>query len=358
MGKHLTEIDRYKIEFFLEQKLKIREIAERLGKCENTIRNEIKRGTVELIDSELKKYNKYCADAGQRVIDNNKSLKGRPLKIGSDFKLCSYIEYMILEQHYSPEAAIAEIDRHELSFDVSICAKTIYNYIHNDVFLNLTYDKIKKYKVKKRCKDKDKNNHKHTFSPSRAGKYIDSRPEYVLNRTEYGHWEMDTVYSGKDKGKACLLVLTERLTRKEIIRKIKSRTQEEVIRCINNLEKEYTFPVFCRTFKTITSDNGVEFLDFNSIEYSPSGEKRTEMYYCHPYHSWERGSNENHNRIIRRFIPKKSSISKISSKYIKEVEDFMNNYPRKILDWYTPTEYEAQLRSQHIEAAFPLQINT
>lgn len=348
MGKHLTEIDRYKIEFFLEQKLKVREIAERLGKCENTIRNEIKRGTVELIDSELKKYKKYCADAGQRVIDKNKELKGRPLKIGCDFKLAAFIENMILVNHYSPEAVSAEIVRQGLSFDVSICFKTIYNYIHNDVFLNLTDDIIQKYKIKNRSRNK----HKHTISLSRAGKYIDSRPSYVSDRSEYGHWEIDTVYSGKGS-KACLLVLTERATRKEIIRKIKSRTQREVIRCINNLEKEYTFPGFCRTFKTITADNGVEFLDFNGIEYSPSGKKRTEMYYCHPYHSWERGTNENHNRMIRRFIPKKTTISKISSRRIREVEDFMNNYPRKILGWHTPAECEAQFRSEHAEAASP-----
>jgi len=91
-------------------------------------------------------------------------------------------------------------------------------------------------------------------------------------------------------------------------------------------------------FKSITADNGSEFLNYEAMERSVSGGCRTHIYYAHPYSSWERGSNENANRIIRRFIPKGSDISKFTRKQIQTIEDWINNYPRKILDFETPEE--------------------
>ena len=97
--------------------------------------------------------------------------------------------------------------------------------------------------------------------------------------------------------------------------------------------------VFNIVFKSITTDNGSEFMDFNALEKSVFGRsRRTHIYYAHPYSSWERGTNENTNRMIRRFIPKGSDIAKITCVEIQRIEDWINSYPRKILNFKTAEE--------------------
>ena len=128
-----------------------------------------------------------------------------------------------------------------------------------------------------------------------------------------------------------LLTLTERKTRQEIIFRLPNKTQKAVKRAIDRLERKYGKD-FKKKFRTITVDNGSEFLDFKSLEKScKRDEKRFKMYYAHPYSSWERGSNENANGIIRRFFPKGTDFSKFGIAKIQAVEDWMNDYPRRIL---------------------------
>ena len=141
---------------------------------------------------------------------------------------------------------------------------------------------------------------------------------------------MDTVV-GKKGTKTVLMVLTERKTRQEIIRKIASKSQYCIVKELDKIERKLGSKKFRETFKTITCDNGCENLDFEGIERSAVTKlKRTKVYYAHPYSSWERGSNENANKLIRRFVPKGSDIGKFSPERIKMIEHWMNNYPRKI----------------------------
>jgi IS30 family transposase len=156
----------------------------------------------------------------------------------------------------------------------------------------------------------------------------------VDSREEYGHWEMDCVVGKRDGGGAVLLVLSERSRREEIIIKMPGKTQESVVASLDRLERKYG-KKFKEKFKTITVDNGSEFLDFKGIEQSIKGEdkKRVKLYYAHPYSSWERGTNENTNKLIRRFIPKGTDISKISKARIKYIEKWINSYPRRILGY-------------------------
>jgi len=125
----------------------------------------------------------------------------------------------------------------------------------------------------------------------------------------------------------------ERMTREEIIIKIKGKNNEYVVKAINGLERKYGKSFYSK-FKTITFDNGVEFMDYKGIEqsYLKKG-KRTEVYYAHPYCSGERGSNENNNRMIRRWIPKGTIIDNITTKHIKEIENWLNNYQRAMFDY-------------------------
>ena len=130
------------------------------------------------------------------------------------------------------------------------------------------------------------------------------------------------------------------MTRQEQIRKINSKSQEDVVNCLNQIENKIGSEDFKKYYKTITCDNGTEFLDSVGIVSSiNSSEKRTDLYYCHPYCSSERGSNENANRLIRRWIPKGSDISQYSDEYIKQVQDWLNNYPRKIFNGLSSNQY-------------------
>ena len=115
--------------------------------------------------------------------------------------------------------------------------------------------------------------------------------------------------------------------------KLRAQTQKEVNRVLDNLEKQLGTEDFSNTFKTITVDNGTEFLDSETLEKSikESSKPRTNIYYCHPYASYERGSNEQMHTLIRRFIPKGSAISKYSKERVYEIQNWINNYPRRIL---------------------------
>ena len=143
---------------------------------------------------------------------------------------------------------------------------------------------------------------------------------------------MDTV-KGKKTNKKCILVLTERLSRKELLDPLKAGTMEEVKKALNRIEKAYGSRFF-KMFKTITVDNGSEFNDVDGMQKAlyRVGE-RFELYYCHPYSSWERGSNENQNKLVRRFYPKGSDFDEpgyITRSNIKECEDWINKMPRKL----------------------------
>lgn len=334
-GKHLTEQERYRIEILLQEGNTPSEIARKLDRHKRTIEREIKRGTVRLLNSDLTYREQYCADAGQRIYDENAKNKGPGLKIGKDHKLAKHIEERIIKNKYSPDAVIGEIKAKGLKFDTSICTKTLYNYIDKGVFANITNKDlpVKKYK-KKGNYHKVKIAHKNL-----KGTSIEERPKEIETRQEYGHWEMDCVVGKQGGSGAVLLVLSERKSRQEIIIKIPSKTQEFVVKAIDALEKEHG-DEFYKRFKTITVDNGSEFLDFKGLERSiiSPDMQRVKIYYAHPYSAWERPTNENLNKMIRRFVAKGTDIGRLSDDEIKQIEEWMNNYPRKILGYKTPNE--------------------
>jgi len=337
--KHLTAKERYRIEILLKEKFKPFEIAQRMGKSIRTIEREIAKGKVRLLNSELNYREEYCADAGQRIYEENGRNKGSGLKIGRDHKLVKYIENKIIKEKYSPDAVIGEIEEKGIKFETKISTKTLYNYIdRGDVFLNLTNKDLPvKKERKKRDYKKIKIPHKNL-----RGTSIEERPPEVDNREVYGHWEMDCVVGKREGGGAVLLVLSERSRREEIIIKMPDKTQESVIKVLDRLERKYGSG-FKEKFKTITMDNGSEFLDYKGIERSVNKgtSKRVTTYYAHPYSSWERGTNENINKLIRRFIPKGTDISKISRARIKYIENWINNYPRKMFGYKSVNDMTA-----------------
>ncbi len=300
-GKHLNYEERIKIEALHKANLSTTEISLQIGCHERTIRRELARGAVTLLTTELMEYESYSADVAQDDYKAKGTGKGPQLKIGNDHKWVEFVEKKVKEK-YSPYAILQLIVNDEtLDFDTKICFKTLYNYIDMGLFMNISN---KDLPVKK---DKAKRNYNkiRSATTNSKGTSISQRAEEIETREEYGHWEIDSVV-GKQGTKAALVVLSERKTREELIFKVESKCQSEVIRILNQLETDLGTEKFSRVFKTITADNGCEFLNFEGMENSmiQTEQKRTKIFFCHPYSSWERGTNENINKMIRRFIPK------------------------------------------------------
>ena len=139
---------------------------------------------------------------------------------------------------------------------------------------------------------------------------------------------------GKQGTKPVILTLVDRQTRQSIYVLMKNKTQKEVIAAIKRARRRVGGN-FSNIFKTITADNGSEFLDGEAIK---KAAKCEEVYYAHPYSSWERGSNENGNRILRRFVPKGTDIGKLTMRELQRIENWVNHYPRKIFEYKTANE--------------------
>lgn len=317
----------------LRRKTPVREIAEDLGVHISTIYREIKRGQVLQRDSELREEYRYCADPAHIKYRENLKAKGPELKIGKDRALADHIERKILFEDYSPAAVLGEIARSpELNFSVTISEWTLYSYITKGVFRYLTNKNLP-------VKGKRKKKHNAVKKLARApkGKSIEKRPEEINARVSFGNWELDSV-EGPQGSKARLLVFTERLTRQEIAVKVPDGTSASVVRVLDRLERKYgkMFPVI---FRSITVDNGSEFADCAGMERSCRRKgKRTDFYYCHPYSSYERGSNENQNKMLRRRFPKGTDFRNVNAGEVEAAVEWVNHYPREIFGFATSAE--------------------
>lgn len=334
--KQLTYKDRVKIEtLYNDQHLNYTQIGDILGKHRTTISRDIKLGLIELETSYLPVW-KYCAEVAQRKNEENETAKGTNLKIGNNIKLANFIEKEIKEEKSSPE--VIEYKIKQSKFTTTLCYKTIYNYIDKEILdikrKDLTYGKYEK-------DEKNKKEESDYLKPNKEGKTIHDRPKEIETREIIGHWEMDLVEGLKGQKEPYLLVLSERKTRKEIIELIPDKSAKSVGKALDRIERQLGVRKFRETFKTITTDNGAEFRNWETIErsYTGSKKKRTNQYFADAYSSWQRGTNENINKMIRRFLPKKTSFKGLKQEDIKRIEKWINNYPRKIFKFKTSEEY-------------------
>lgn len=332
---HLSERQRYKIEALLESRIAIKQIALVLGYDRSTIHREIRRGTISRIQSDLTEKKKYRANVAQADYTKRCPNRERSLKIGKDRRLEEHIRSKITQDRFSPDAIIGEIKAKGLTFQGMICTKTLYNYIDAGIFSGIS---CKDLWEKRKQKKRSYKTVVRVTTRNRRAQSIEERPERVNDRSEYGNWEGDTV-KGCRGSKAALLTLTERKTRQQIIMKVSQATHEAVQSALDKLETKLGSQ-FKVQFKSITFDNGSEFLNWESLQASilKEGAKRTTIYFAHSYSSWERGSNENHNRMIRRFVYKGLDIEGFGDEEIKKIENWMNNYPRRILGYNTPNQ--------------------
>ena len=273
-GQHLKLIERGKIEALLKIGMSKVKIAEELGISVRTLHREIKRGMVELLNTDLSTREVYSAEFAQSKYDKAQKGKEGELKIGKNLKLVKYLEDSMKRGKNSPYAALEQAKREGL--EVNIGLKTLYNYIHSGLFL------------------------------------------------EYG--EDDIPYRKRRKKKVEL---------RKRIRKLENRTALHTEGRIKELIEEYPGSI-----KTLTSDNGSEFMKVDEIEGLGVG-----YFYAHSFSSWERGSNENNNKLIRRFIPKGTDITDITEEELKSIEEWMNNYPRKLFNGKSSKEmYDIELK--------------
>lgn len=340
MGKHMSRNDRIAMETLLNAGHSKEEIAEQLHFHRSTIYREYNKGKYIHRNSDYTEEERYSSDLGQKAHDYAQEGKGRALKIGNDRELAEYIEDKIVNDRFSPEAALADVERSGIEFKTTISLRTLYRYIDNGIFLKLTNKDLP-------IKSKKKKHNKKVQVQKRAsaGESIENRPKEAKDREIFGHWEMDTVKGKRGVTKSCMLVLTERKTRDEIIIKMKDQGAASVVEALDRLERKYG-DMFYKIFRSITVDNGVEFADYEGLERSALKEgKRTFVFYCHPYSSWERGTNENNNRLIRRHIPKGVDFDDTTDAEIAYIEEWINNYPRGIFDYKTSAElFEEEIR--------------
>mgnify|MGYP003608523064 FL=1 len=300
-----------------------------LGRHRSSVSREYARGAVVNLTGELVPYRAYSARKAQDAAGRaalNKGPRGR-LTTG----VAAAIRDLILLERLSPYAAVMRL-RARGDLPWVPCERSVY-YAIDAGLLGVSRSQLPYRPTGKRRK---RDGTRMSYTNTR-GRPITERPPGADDRSEYGHWEADTVVGGTGTSPACLLVLTERMTRRVVVRKLRARTQKAVARELDRLERARH--AFFLSLKTVTCDNGCEFLDFDAIERSALRPgRRCEVFFAHPFRASERGSNENANRIVRRFVPKGADIAAFTRKRIQRIEDWINALPRKLLDGLSAEE--------------------
>lgn len=331
-NKHLIFKERHLIEIRLKDGFTPYKIAKELKRPINTIINEIKRGTTTQI-IQGKRVEMYLADTGEAIYKKNRLNSCRTIK---RLECSSFINHTVekMKNHsWSPDACFGEaLKTGRFKRSEMVCTKTLYNYI--DLGLLAIKNADLPQKLRRNTKPARVKEHKKSFGTS-----IKERPDSIHSRKEFGHWEIDTVIGEKSNQDCVLLTIVERQTRNAIVRQIASKTADAVMNELRSI-RSFFGEQFNQVFKSITGDNGSEFADLSTLE----SETTTKIYFTHPYSSFEKGTNERHNGLIRRFIPKGKCMNDYSLDDIAFIEEWMNTLPRKILGYKTPEEvFEQQL---------------
>lgn len=326
--RRMTYTDRLVIEKLYNHGCSYRAIADRIGFSVGAVYREVQRGLCKQMNGvHWTTFTVYSATVADDDAAFQASSKGALIKLDKRFDY-AYLVSDRIKAGESPDAIVGDLRR---KGEWTVSTPTLYRYIDQGFIPGITNRDLVHKRKKKRTYRKVR------AAKAPRGESIERRPSYINSRSSLGHWEMDTVI-GKKSGKGqALLVLTERMTRYEVIVKLPSKTTSAVENALSKLIASYPQG----TFQTFTVDNGAEFTDYNGLKNFVR-----EVYYCHPYCSSERGSNENANRLIRRFFPKRQSLAHVTQKDCDAVADFINRMHRKILNYSTSAElFHAHLSS-------------
>ena len=311
--KHLSEAERGEIEAYLSVGLKPVEIARRLGRNRSTITREINRGSItqlKKVNGQKVYYQHYYADAAHnRYRDARETSYYLKLdRVSNDF-LTKFIEAMREKPRVHSVDTFVHTYRLQHVDAVVPSTKTLYNYIHQGLLEIKVIDLPRAVRIRKKF-------NKRPSTKKHLGKSIEERPEEINNRSRFGDWEIDSVLGGKTIGEPSILTLVERQTRYAVTKKLVEKKAEYVNQAV--LECMKLYPI-----KSITADNGNEFSSLSKIE-------GLDVYFAHAYSSYERGTNENFNGLLREFIPKGSSLKKLNPTLLEDYTKAINERPRRI----------------------------
>lgn len=294
--------------------LSITEIASRMERSPSTISRELRRNATPYDQA-------YRPSRAQEQANGRRSRTRRWSKLSAS-------EWMVVEdlldQDFSPEQVSGWLAKHQL---FSVSHETIYKYVWSDKYAHGNLHSLLRQKTKKHRK-RYATRERRGMLPGK--RHISERPIEVEERQEPGHWEIDTIHGS---GRESVVTVVERASGVVLIGALKNLTaaalNERVIAMIRKFEREHG-----SSFKTITADNGTEFHSYKAIE------RRTGVtfYFATPYHSWERGTSENTNGLIRQYLPKRSSMADVTQVDCNAIALRLNRRPRKRYGFSNPLE--------------------
>ena len=312
---HITQDQRTELGALLQAHVSQKDIAKQLGKDRTSIWRERKRNQVDT------KTGYHARLAHRQTVTRRINANQHFRKIEHMPDLQKHI-HTKLKQTFSPEE-IAGTLQENLGF-TAVCHETIYQYIYHQKPEWKQYLRSQKGKYRRRCGTASRQKQREEGKKKR----IDVRPKIVETRSRIGDWEGDTIV-GKERTKR-ILTYVER--KSGLLKAVKletgtaSEVREKTKQLFRNIPKD--------KLHTITYDNGTEFSDYELIE----RDTNATVYFAHPYHSWERGTNENTNGLLRQFFPKGSTFAGITSKQLNRAVYLINNRPRKRHHYKNPLE--------------------
>jgi len=308
--KHIGKTERLEIALLKGKGYSNRNIAKVLKRSPNTISREITINNV---------HGKYDPRKAQhKAYVKRKYSKYQGMKIVENGKLRSYVEEK-LKEDWSPEEIAGRLK--EVDKDIKYASRgAIYKFVYS------IYGRLLEQHL--RCKGKERKKGKRTKVTQLENRvFIEKRPQIVEKKQRFGDWEGDFIVSGKS-GKGILIVLYERKAMYVVIRRLMFRSCQATNQCLKEMTEGFT------CFNSLTIDNDISFRKHEEL----SELLKAPVYFCHPYHSWEKGGVENINKLIRQYVLKGSDISKYSDDSVREIETKLNNRPRKRLKYKTPLE--------------------
>ena len=306
---HFSIEERIAIKHLLAKGASIRQIARELGRSASSVSREIRRNS-----GEPNAYGDSYTVTRAEKFHRERASKAHNI-VRFPLEVVQIIERRIRET-WSPEQIAAFYKD-----DGFPCYKTIYKWINEGTIVNGNRKLLRRKGKGGWCETRGKFN---------RGKSIRKRDKKVYRRADYGHWELDTVVSGRGKSKACFVTLVERKSR--FYKAIKSPNRHADV--VASLVIGYLKGFSPELVKTITTDNGAEFADWQRIE----GELGCEVYFCDAFCAWQKGSNENSNGLLREFFPKGHNLGRYTQAYIDKKVGLINNRPRKCNNWISPAK--------------------
>ena len=307
----ITEEERYQIAALRQASFRPAEIARQLGRHRSTVSRELARNRSPWDGS-------YRPSKSQEQANGRRSRSRRNRRFeGEDWKRVE----LLLRRDWSPEQVAGYLGKHG---ELEISHETIYRYVWTDRAEGGDLHRHLRCTPKKRRKRYGRYDSRGKLAGKRA---IEERPASVERRQAVGHWEIDTVMGRGNQH--CIVTLVERATGYLLIGKLRSRKANELARRTIALIRRSS-----RTVKTITADNGTEFHSYQKIEQATG----VEFYFAAPYHSWERGTNENTNGLVRQYLPKRKSMARVTQHHCNAIARKLNERPRKRYDFDTPEE--------------------